>query len=303
MEQQVYLEYLGDSVEVPIGETVVGRDVGCLLRFNDPAVSRRHLRFIRRQDELFVEDLGSSNGTLLNGRRLATAMRVEDGDTICIGSRLMTMHVTEDDSTAAATLVLKGPDAIELTKAEAVRALKNSAGTNDRKVMRAVTAQMPVTLPPSSVQQCPQCGAPVTELDDACAKCNFQWGSFRPRSVTDVRPNPVTRRRHERLPIELSLVYISSELEIEAMTRDLSESGVFVCSQVLDPIGTSCELTILVDGGPPLTIKGIVRRVVEHRHVGAEPIGLGVEFIGVGQHELAWIKTALARMGDADAND
>lgn len=300
---QVYLEYLGDSIELPVGETVVGRDVGCLLRFNDPAVSRRHLRFIRRQDEVFVEDLGSSNGTLLNGRRLAAAVRIEDGDTICVGSRLMTMHVTEDDPTAAATLLLKNVDTIgELMDVEAVQGLKNVAATNDRKIMRAVTAQMAVMLPPESTlhQQCPQCAAPVSELDDACAKCNYQWGSFRPKSVTDVRPSPVNRRRHDRLPIELSLVYISSELEIEAMTRDLSESGVFVCSQVLDQVGTRCELTILVDGGPPLQIHGVVRRVVEHQQVGGEPIGLGVEFIGVGQHELAWIKTTLARMVDDD---
>ncbi len=56
---------------------------------------------------------------------------------------------------------------------------------------------------------------------------------------------------------------MSSELEIEATTRDLSTSGVFVCTQVLEPLGTTCELTLLVDGGPPVHVKGVVRRVVE----------------------------------------
>ena len=50
---RVYIEYLGDSIELPIGETVIGRDVGCAMRFNDSAVSRRHLRFVRRQDDVF----------------------------------------------------------------------------------------------------------------------------------------------------------------------------------------------------------------------------------------------------------
>ena len=45
---RVYLEYLGDAVELPIGETVIGRDIGCSLRFNDPSVSRRHLKIVRR---------------------------------------------------------------------------------------------------------------------------------------------------------------------------------------------------------------------------------------------------------------
>ena len=36
MDVHYYIEYLGNSVELPLGETIVGRDVGCKLRFNDP---------------------------------------------------------------------------------------------------------------------------------------------------------------------------------------------------------------------------------------------------------------------------
>jgi hypothetical protein len=116
---------------------------------------------------------------------------------------------------------------------------------------------------------------------------------------TDVRPNPLNRRRHDRQVIELHLVYTSSELEIEAMSRDLSESGVFVCTQVLDPIGTECQLTILVDGGPPIDVHGVVRRVVE-RAIDGDPIGLGVEFVGLGEPQRSWIRTTIDRM-DAEA--
>jgi hypothetical protein len=114
-----------------------------------------------------------------------------------------------------------------------------------------------------------------------------------------VRPNPLNRRRHDRQVIELHLVYTSSELEIEAMSRDLSESGVFVCTQVLDPIGTECQLTILVDGGPPIDVQGVVRRVVE-RAIDGDPIGLGVEFVGLGEPQRSWIRTTIDRM-DAEA--
>jgi pSer/pThr/pTyr-binding forkhead associated (FHA) protein len=58
--QRVHIEYMGDYVELPAGETLVGRDVTCALRFNDPAVSRRHMRFVRPQTDFFVEDLRSS---------------------------------------------------------------------------------------------------------------------------------------------------------------------------------------------------------------------------------------------------
>ena len=269
-------------MELPIGETVIGRDLSCALRFNDPAVSRKHLRFIRRQNEVFLEDLGSSNGTLLNGRSVAAALRLKDGDEVRVGSRLLTIRIAEADEAepAASTLVLKGFDAPE-----------------ELKKLRATTSQVAATVPPpmTANQRCPRCAAPVNMEDDECAQCKFQWAEFRPMSVTDVRPNPLNRRRHDRQPVELSLVYSSSELEIEATSRDLSESGVFVCSQVLDPIGTDCQLTILVDGGPPLNVRGVVRRVVE-RETADEPIGIGVEFVKVGESELSWIRTVVARM-------
>lgn len=283
--QRVHIEYLGDAVELPVGETVVGRDVQCALRFNDPAVSRRHLRFIRRHDEVFVEDLGSSNGTLLNGRGVAAPLRILDGDEIKVGSRTLIVRIAEgrEDEELPSTLVLATFNAADEIK-------KRSAAT---------TLEMAIAIPPMSAhQRCPRCATAVSVDDDECPGCKFQWGSFRPMAVTDVQPNPLHRRRHVRAEIELHLVYTSGDLEIEAVSRDLSESGVFVCSQVLDPTGTECQLTILVDGGPPLAVQGIVRRVVDRPQPG-EPIGLGVEFVGLAAAQLVWIRTTLARMQSA----
>ncbi|MDB4955105.1 MAG: hypothetical protein JWO36_2674 [Myxococcales bacterium] len=285
---RVYIEYLGDSIELPLGETVVGRDVGCALRFNDPSVSRRHLRFIRREGEVFLEDLKSSNGTLLNGRAITAAIHVREGDIISVGSR---------------ELIVRMPQATEEPDTILLRLAARSTPSFDRQIVRAVTAQIPVTMPPPLVanQRCPQCGAAVSGEDDECERCQYRWGTFRPASVTDVRKNPLNRRRHERRSIELHLVYVSSELEIEATTRDLSESGVFVCSEVLDPIGTECQLTILVDGGPPLSVKGVVRRVIERQETAeSEPAGLGIEFVQIPPAERAWLKTTVDRMVQAE---
>lgn len=95
--------------------------------------------------------------------------------------------------------------------------------------------------------------------------------------------------------MELRLVYVSDELEIEATTLDLSHSGVFVCTQILDPVATRCRLTLLIDGGPPLQLDGVVRRVVAHNDRG-EPVGLGVELVGLGPAERAWIDLAIKKM-------
>lgn len=275
MEVHYYIEYQGNSVELPLGETIVGRDVGCRLRFNDPAVSRRHLRFIRRADEVFVEDLESSNGTRLNGRPVRSPTRLDDGDQITIGGRTLTVHVSDALGSSLQTLVLQ------------------QAALDDRSVRMRTQPMAAVTIPPQTQQRCPQCGARVTEVDDECKTCGYQWGGFRAGTPTNVRKG-VSQRRHDRHAVELHLVYVSSELEIEATTRDLSPSGVFVCSQVLDPVGTRCRLTFLVDGAPPYEIDGIVRRVVEHDD--EDETGLGVEFSRVGDAERAWLERLIASL-------
>jgi len=112
---------------------------------------------------------------------------------------------------------------------------------------------------------------------------------------TDVGSNPIDRRKADRHNVELSILYISSELEIEALTRDLSESGVYICSEVLDAVDTECQLTILLDGSPPVLAKGVVRRVVDHYEEGKDPVGFGVEFTEISAEDRAWLAAIAAR--------
>lgn len=65
------------------------RDLDLVLR--DPEVSRRHVRFETRSGVVFVDDLSSSNGTFLNGRRLRGALEVREGDRIDVGTTRLTV--------------------------------------------------------------------------------------------------------------------------------------------------------------------------------------------------------------------
>ncbi len=288
--RRLYIDYLGDSVEIPWGETLVGRDVGCALRFNDATVSRRHLRFVRRHDEDFVEDLASSNGSLLNARKLSGPTRVRDGDALHLGNRILTIRISEGEG------IEDEPTTLVLANVPVVPAAPAGGDAARARTTRFAS----VTAPPDMIQRCPQCGAVVSEVDDECAACHYRWGSFRPMVPTDVIANPLHRRRHDRHAVDLHVLYVSNELEIEARTRDLSRSGVFVCSQVLDPVGTPCDLTILIDGGPPIKVSGIVRRVVEHHESIRDAVGLGVEFTRLGDPERAWIDAIVERMDASD---
>ena len=68
------------------GETILGRSREATLFIDDESVSRRHARITISGGSVMVEDLGSKNGTTLNGERLTGPRRVDDGATIGIGS-------------------------------------------------------------------------------------------------------------------------------------------------------------------------------------------------------------------------
>ncbi|MFO1077700.1 MAG: FHA domain-containing protein [Planctomycetota bacterium] len=79
---------------------VIGRGAGCDLVIDDGKASRRHLRVIVEAGVVEIEDLGSSNGTLLNGKPV-TRRVLRDGDQVQIGA---TVIAYREGSPAAAAM-------------------------------------------------------------------------------------------------------------------------------------------------------------------------------------------------------
>jgi predicted component of type VI protein secretion system len=72
--------------EVPaLAGTTVGRD-DCDVVLTDPEVSRRHAVLVARSDGLAIEDLGSTNGTWVNGERIAAPEPIRAGDEVRFGN-------------------------------------------------------------------------------------------------------------------------------------------------------------------------------------------------------------------------
>ncbi len=74
-----------ETIEVE-GEITIGRGGGCAISLaDDTFASSLHARVFPRDASLLIEDLGSTNGTLVNGEPISTPVELRQGDRITIG--------------------------------------------------------------------------------------------------------------------------------------------------------------------------------------------------------------------------
>lgn len=77
------------------GPNVVGRDPDCAVRIDSSTVSRRHAGIVVASGEATVEDLGSKNGTYVNGQRVERPVPLKDLDRIRVGSVTITYRIVD----------------------------------------------------------------------------------------------------------------------------------------------------------------------------------------------------------------
>ncbi len=80
-----WFEYRGARYVIRQGETLVGRGDECTLQVDDVAVSRQHVMVRRMGDIVTLTDLGSSNGTFVNGEPLLGSLSLRAGDIVTMG--------------------------------------------------------------------------------------------------------------------------------------------------------------------------------------------------------------------------
>ncbi len=78
-------------------DNVVGRSEGATIRILDGQISRRHARILERGGSLWVEDLGSTNGTFVNDEPVFAPRPLQDGDRIRVGTTTILKFSYQDD--------------------------------------------------------------------------------------------------------------------------------------------------------------------------------------------------------------
>ena len=82
----------GLSAELSGGAVMIGRGADCQLILDDDYVSTRHARVVSTPNGIYVEDLGSTNGTYVNGQRITAPTTITLADTVRIGKTILKLE-------------------------------------------------------------------------------------------------------------------------------------------------------------------------------------------------------------------
>jgi hypothetical protein len=85
-------------------ELYLGRDVNNDIVVNDPEVSRRHARLVKKGEDYFFEDMGSTNGTFILGLRLSKPVSLQPDTKITIGERVQLSYIVESTDPSATVI-------------------------------------------------------------------------------------------------------------------------------------------------------------------------------------------------------
>jgi predicted component of type VI protein secretion system len=73
-------------------QLLIGRDSSSAVAINDAEISRKHARLTFQGGKYVIEDLGSTNGTFVNGQRLVSAVVLKAGDVVSFGEQIVLMY-------------------------------------------------------------------------------------------------------------------------------------------------------------------------------------------------------------------
>jgi pSer/pThr/pTyr-binding forkhead associated (FHA) protein len=104
----------GKTIDLSGPSFLIGRGETCHLRPVSELVSREHAEFVLKGDVLFVRDLGSRNGTLVNGKALTTAQTLKDGDMVQVGPLVFTVSIHDGKRRGKASSSDEASDATEV---------------------------------------------------------------------------------------------------------------------------------------------------------------------------------------------
>ena len=120
----------GVTFALEVDLLIIGRDSSNSVAINDAEISRKHSRLSFQGGKYVLEDLGSTNGTFVNGQRLAGPVVLKPGDVVSLGQQIVLMY-----------------DAINMDPGATIATSRKSARVSPPPVQSSVPSPAPAYTP------------------------------------------------------------------------------------------------------------------------------------------------------------
>jgi pSer/pThr/pTyr-binding forkhead associated (FHA) protein len=169
-ESNALLIKVGSSREIQLkSETVLGRQAECDVLLTEGHASRRHARLLQAEDGYWLEDLGSSNGTFINGNRISGRVKVASGDRLRFDVEEYDFRVPSQAAPMAldeSKTVYRAPDSAAVV-AESSGMFKRPGAWADPDAMGDAGIHKTKFIDPAQMKQMASSAAPVAAAPSA----------------------------------------------------------------------------------------------------------------------------------------
>jgi two-component system, NtrC family, response regulator HydG len=160
-----------------LGPVYAGTSLACKLRLSDPLVSRRHASFVSEASTLRLVDLGSTNGTFVNGVRIVEAV-LNGGETVTVGDSSIAVRRAGVDARVlpgasafgrmlgtSAEMKRLYPFLARLSQSDVPVVIEGETGTGKEVLAEAIHEASPRASGPFMVFDCTACAASLLEAN------------------------------------------------------------------------------------------------------------------------------------------
>lgn len=169
-ESNAFLIKVGSSREIQLkSETVLGRQAECDVLLTEGHTSRRHARLVQAEDGYWLEDLGSSNGTFINGNRISGRVKVASGDRLRFDVEEYDFRVPSQAAPVAldeSKTVYRAPESAAVV-AESSGVFKRPGAWADPDAMGDAGVHKTKFIDPAQMKQMASSAAPVAAAPSA----------------------------------------------------------------------------------------------------------------------------------------
>ena len=206
-QARVRIEWLdgerrGTVLDIPAGETLIGRAESCAIVVNTPAISRAHARISNSGGRVVIEDLGSANGTTVDGQLIKGPVTLATGSEVVLGEARR-FRVSVDGVSAASTPTQLGATPTRsqdmewatrlVFSAEDLEAISRAAGGIDQP-------SPPPMRPVGKAPTAPVVPVPSAAVPPATAQPTIKTTPPGPPSAQRAMPDPALANAQRAMP-------------------------------------------------------------------------------------------------------